>query len=56
MTELVENYLSTSNVTFEDIVAFHYKFEAIPPFQDGNGRVGSLTIFRECLKHNIMPT
>ena len=34
---------------------FHYKFESIHPFQDGNGRVGRLLMFKECLKHNITP-
>ena len=41
--------------TFEDIVAFHVAFERIHPFQDGNGRVGRLILFKECLKHNIVP-
>ena len=39
----------------EDIVAFHVAFERIHPFQDGNGRVGRLILFKECLKHNIVP-
>ena len=34
---------------------FHYRFEMIHPFQDGNGRVGRLILFKECLKHNIVP-
>ena len=38
-----------------DIVDFHYHFEAIHPFQDGNGRVGRLIIFKECLANNILP-
>ena len=42
-------------VTFRDIVEFHYYFEKIHPFQDGNGRVGRLIIFKECLRHNIIP-
>jgi hypothetical protein len=41
--------------TFENIVEFHYRFEKIHPFQDGNGRVGRLILFRECLKNNIIP-
>ena len=41
--------------TFEDIVAFHVAFERIHPFQDGNGRVGRLILFKECLKYNIVP-
>ena len=38
-----------------DIIEFHYRFERIHPFQDGNGRVGRLIMFKECLKHNIVP-
>ena len=34
---------------------FHYQFEMIHPFQDGNGRVGRLILFKECLKYNITP-
>lgn len=41
--------------SFEDIVEFHYKFEKIHPFEDGNGRVGRLLMFKECLKNNITP-
>jgi Fic family protein len=41
--------------TFHDIVEFHYRFERIHPFQDGNGRVGRLIMFKECLKYNIVP-
>ena len=48
-------YNSLENVTFEDIVEFHVRFERIHPFQDGNGRVGRLLMFKECLKHNIVP-
>ena len=40
---------------FEDILEFHVMFEKIHPFQDGNGRVGRLIMFKECLKHNIVP-
>ncbi len=53
--QLLKSYREVGNVTFEDIVDFHYKFEKIHPFQDGNGRVGRLIMFKECLKHNIPP-
>ena len=53
--QLLKSYREDSNITFEDIVDFHYKFEKIHPFQDGNGRVGRLIMFKECLKYNIPP-
>ena len=53
--QLLKSYRENSNITFEDIVDFHYKFEKIHPFQDGNGRVGRLIMFKECLKYNIPP-
>jgi Fic family protein len=40
---------------FENIIEYHYRFEKIHPFQDDNGRVGRLIMFRECLKNNIIP-
>lgn len=52
---LLSIYNEKENITFEDIIDFHYKFESIHPFQDGNGRVGRLIMFKECLKHNIIP-
>lgn len=55
MKYLLSNYNSNSQKTFEDIVEFHHDFESIHPFQDGNGRVGRLIIFKECLKNNIVP-
>ena len=55
MKKLLEEYNSKNNITFDDIVDFHYKFETIHPFQDGNGRVGRLIMFKECLKNNIIP-
>lgn len=55
MQQLLFEYQQKDNITFEDIVEFHYHFERIHPFQDGNGRVGRLIIFKECLKYNIVP-
>ena len=55
MQTLLLDYNAHTTVTFEDIIAFHYAFETIHPFQDGNGRVGRLIAFKECLHHNIMP-
>lgn len=55
INELLERYNQKEKVTFEDIVEFHYEFEKIHPFQDENGRVGRVIIFKECLKNNIMP-
>ena len=52
---LLKEYNSKSNITFDDILDFHVRFESIHPFQDGNGRVGRLIMFKECLKHNIVP-
>jgi len=55
MQSLSSSYLEKKNITFEDIIEFHCKFEKIHPFQDGNGRVGRLIMFKECLKYNIAP-
>ena len=55
MNKLNEWYNSISEIEFENIVEYHYRFEKIHPFQDGNGRVGRLVMFRECLKNNIIP-
>ena len=55
MKELLAEYNSKVEVSFEDILDFHVKFERIHPFQDGNGRVGRLIMFKECLKYNIVP-
>ena len=52
---LLLEYKKIKNVTIEDIIDFHYKFELIHPFGDGNGRVGRMVMFRECLRNNIMP-
>ena len=55
MQALLDKYNATKNKTFEDILDFHVQFERIHPFQDGNGRVGRLIMFKECLKYNIVP-
>ena len=52
---LIEWYKNIKNKTLNDIIEFHYRFEYIHPFQDGNGRVGRLLMFKECLKYNIVP-
>lgn len=55
MKVLLTEYNAKEEKTFEDILDFHVKFERIHPFQDGNGRVGRLIMFKECLKYNIVP-
>lgn len=55
MQQLLNTYNALSNVTVEDIIAFHAEFEHIHPFQDGNGRVGRLIALKECLRHNVVP-
>lgn len=55
MQQLLFEYQQKDEISFADIVEFHYLFEKIHPFQDGNGRVGRLIIFKECLKYNIIP-
>ena len=52
---LLVEYNSKEEKSFEDILDFHVKFERIHPFQDGNGRVGRLIMFKECLKYDIVP-
>ena len=52
---LLKEYNAKKNIRLEDILDFHYQFESIHPFQDGNGRVGRLIMFKECLNHNIVP-
>ncbi|MDR2861911.1 MAG: Fic family protein [Syntrophobacterales bacterium] len=55
MNKLNNWYNSLSEIEFENIIEYHYRFEKIHPFQDGNGRVGRLVMFRECLRSNIIP-
>lgn len=55
MKELLLEYNQKKKIELKDIIDFHAKFEKIHPFQDGNGRVGRLIMFKECLKHNIIP-
>lgn len=52
---LISEYNKIKDKTFNDIIRFHYEFECIHPFQDGNGRLGRLILFKECLKNNIVP-
>ena len=55
MKALLAEYNAKEDKTLNDILEFHVKFERIHPFQDGNGRVGRLIMFKECLKYNIVP-
>lgn len=55
MRLLVAQYNMTPEKTLKDLLEFHYRFEKIHPFQDGNGRVGRLILFKECLRCGILP-
>jgi Fic family protein len=55
MKNLIEKYRNLTPKKINDIIDFHFQFEQIHPFQDGNGRVGRLIIFKECLTNNIVP-
>lgn len=55
MKELLAEYNAVKKKSFDDLLDFHYRFERIHPFQDGNGRVGRLLLFKECLRNNIVP-
>lgn len=56
MALLLSRYNSLEHVNFDALTDFHFHFECIHPFQDGNGRVGRLILFRECLRNGITPT
>mgnify|MGYP003294054525 CR=1 FL=1 len=53
--KLLNEYNCKNNITLEDIIDFHFRFERIHPFGDGNGRIGRIIMFKECLRNNIMP-
>ena len=53
MFNLLSDYNELETVTLKDIADFHYKFEKIHPFQDGNGRIGRFIILKQCLECNI---
>lgn len=55
MKELLNSYHSKKNKPIEDIIDFHYKFECVHLFQDGNGRVSQLIILKKCLANNLIP-
>ena len=55
MKALLSEYASINSVTINDVIRFHYEFERIHPFQDGNGRVGRLIALKECLRFSIVP-
>lgn len=53
--ELLNEYKNIKNKDINTIIWFHQRFETIHPFQDGNGRVGRLIMFKECLHYNVIP-
>jgi Fic family protein len=53
--KLLEWYNSLKQISIKELIEFHYRFESIHPFQDGNGRIGRIILFKECLKNNIIP-
>lgn len=55
IVRLLKEYNAIKKKTFDDILDFHQRFESIHPFQDGNGRVGRLVMFKECLANGIVP-
>ncbi len=55
MIKLMKWYNSLEQITIKEIIEFHFRFEKIHPFQDGNGRIGRIIMFKECLKNNVIP-
>ncbi len=55
MEKLLQKYNGGTEKTLDDLLDFHVRFERIHPFQDGNGRVGRLILFKECLRFGIVP-
>lgn len=55
MEQLLTEYHSNREKQLEDLIDFHVRFEHIHPFQDGNGRVGRLILFKECLRYGVVP-
>ena len=55
MKKLLDWYKNIKKITINEIIEFHAKFEKIHPFQDGNGRIGRIIAFKECLRNNIVP-
>ena len=55
MKQLIKVYEKKENVGLIDLLDFHVQLEKIAPFDDGNGRVGRLILFKECLRHDVMP-
>lgn len=55
MDELEDWYNKLDNKNLQALAEYHWRFESIHPFQDGNGRVGRLILFRECLRNDVLP-